>query len=182
MPRSLVVLRPPTADDEAQFLTRMRASRALHTPWISMPRTSEQYAAYLERSRQDANAFYLAHRREDDAIVGFLSCREIVGEKDWRGRAGTVGVAEAIVLAYEDRLDEANALFAEALETLQHYRLRGEEADALYEWAGALRRAGDAAAAGDKLAAARDIYRSDGAGAAWLDRLELDAARLTTTR
>jgi len=44
----------------------------------SMPETGEAYAAYLERSQRERNAFYLAHRREDDAIVGFLNISEIV--------------------------------------------------------------------------------------------------------
>jgi [ribosomal protein S5]-alanine N-acetyltransferase len=43
-----------------------------------MPSTSAAYAAYLERSRLETNAFYLARRREDDAIVGFLNLSEIV--------------------------------------------------------------------------------------------------------
>ena len=37
-------------------------------------------------------------------------CREIVGGgEDWRGRAGHVALAEAVVLACEDRMDEADA-------------------------------------------------------------------------
>jgi [ribosomal protein S5]-alanine N-acetyltransferase len=79
--RYRVFLRPPSAEDERAFLEGTRASRSLHTPWISMPRTSEAYAAYLGRSRLETNAFYLAHRREDDAIVGFFNISEIVRGK-----------------------------------------------------------------------------------------------------
>ena len=43
-----------------------------------MPETPTEYAAYLERSRRDNAAFFLAHRLEDDAIVGFLNISEIV--------------------------------------------------------------------------------------------------------
>ena len=81
MARYRVVLRPPSAADEREFIARMRASRALHAPWVSMPRTAAAYAAYLERSQRPTNAFYVAHRREDDAIVGFLNVSEIIRGK-----------------------------------------------------------------------------------------------------
>jgi len=68
----------PTAADCDGFITAMRASRDLHRPWISMPQTRLEYATYLERSRTSTCAFFLARRREDDALVGFLNVSEIV--------------------------------------------------------------------------------------------------------
>jgi [ribosomal protein S5]-alanine N-acetyltransferase len=94
MPRYRVVVRPPSRDDEREFIARMRASRTLHAPWISMPRTAEAYARYLERSRRETNAFYLAHRLEDDAIVGFLNISEIVRGKLQSAFLGYGAVAE----------------------------------------------------------------------------------------
>jgi [ribosomal protein S5]-alanine N-acetyltransferase len=43
-----------------------------------LPTTGEAYRAYLERSLRPTNAYFLAHRIEDDAIVGFLNISEIV--------------------------------------------------------------------------------------------------------
>ena len=73
-----LVLRTPTPGDEAEFITRMRASRQLHRPWISMPETPERYAAYLTRAEDPRQAPYIACRVEDGAIVGFLNISEIV--------------------------------------------------------------------------------------------------------
>jgi len=78
MARLRVVIRPPSAEDETEFIGRMRASRSFHAPWITMPTTSQTYAAYLERSRRETSSFYLACRREDGAIVGALNISEIV--------------------------------------------------------------------------------------------------------
>ena len=73
-----VVIRTPTLDDQDEFIARMRASRHLHRPWISMPDTPERYAAYLERARDPRRAPYIACRVEDGAIVGFLNLGEII--------------------------------------------------------------------------------------------------------
>jgi ATP/maltotriose-dependent transcriptional regulator MalT len=79
----------------------------------------------------------------DEARVHVDRCREILsGGEDWRGRAGHVALAEAVVLAFEDRLDDAGAAFGEAQATFEHHRLRGDQADTLHQWGRALARAG----------------------------------------
>ena len=93
-PKSRVVIAPPTERDEVEFLARMRSSRQFHRPWISMPTTSTAYAAYLDRSRLETTAFFLARRREDSAIVGFLNISEIVRGRLQSGYLGYGGVAE----------------------------------------------------------------------------------------
>jgi ribosomal-protein-alanine N-acetyltransferase len=119
--RYRVFLRPPSAEDEREFLERMRASRSLHAPWVSMPSTPDAYAAYLERSRLETNAFYLAHRREDDAIVGFLNISEIVRGKFQSAFLGYGAVAEFAGRGY---LTEAmELLLREAFTRLRLHRL-----------------------------------------------------------
>jgi len=76
MPR--VVLRTPTLDDQDEFIAGMRASRALHRPWISMPETEEKYAAYVARADDPRGAMFLGCRKADGAIIGFLNISEIV--------------------------------------------------------------------------------------------------------
>jgi ribosomal-protein-alanine N-acetyltransferase len=121
VPRERVVLRPPSADDEREFVDRMRASRRHHGPWISMPDTHEAYAAYLERSQRPSNAFYLAHRREDDAIVGFLNISEIVRGNLQSGFLGYGGAAEFAGRGY---LTEAmRLLLREAFGPVRLHRL-----------------------------------------------------------
>jgi ribosomal-protein-alanine N-acetyltransferase len=73
-----VILRPPTAADEDRFLAAMRASRRAHRPWLYPPLDSEAYRAYLARLDGERKFGYLACRREDDEIVGWLNVSEIV--------------------------------------------------------------------------------------------------------
>jgi ribosomal-protein-alanine N-acetyltransferase len=72
-----VILRPPTPADEERFLAAMRASRRAHRPWLYPPLDPETYHAYLARL-DDRKFGYLACRREDDEIVGWLNVSEIV--------------------------------------------------------------------------------------------------------
>jgi ribosomal-protein-alanine N-acetyltransferase len=86
-----------------------------------MPETSEAYASYLERARRDTAAFYLAHRREDDAIVGFLNISEIV-----RGRLQSAFLGYGAVAEFAGRgyLTEALRLtLAQAFGPLRLHRL-----------------------------------------------------------
>jgi ribosomal-protein-alanine N-acetyltransferase len=74
---SRVVILPMGRPDEAEFIAGVRASRALHRPWLYPPSTPEAYRAYLAGIGERKAAF-LARRREDGAIVGWISVSEIV--------------------------------------------------------------------------------------------------------
>ena len=110
-----------------------------------------------------------------EARVHVERCREIVaGGENWRGRAGHAALAEAVVLGYENRMDDARLRFGEALAIFERQRLRCDQADALHQWGRALSRAGDRATAAEKLDSALEIYRARGAGSVWLDRVHAD--------
>jgi ribosomal-protein-alanine N-acetyltransferase len=86
-----------------------------------MPESEEAYAAYLERSHRETNAFYLARRRDDDAIVGFLNISEIV-----RGRlqSGFLGYGAVAQFSGQGYLTEAmELLLKEAFTALRLHRL-----------------------------------------------------------
>lgn len=120
--------------------------------------------------------------RLEEARAHVERCREITsGGEDWRGTAAHVALAEAVVLALEDRVDEAHAAFREAHQTLERYRLRGDEADALQQWGRALARAGEERGAAEKFKQALEIYRRHDAGPAWLERLDVDRQRSRIT-
>lgn len=74
----VVLLRPPAARDEAEFLDLVRESRALHRPWVSPPATPERFRRYLRRCRQANFRGMLVCRREDGRIVGVINVSEIV--------------------------------------------------------------------------------------------------------
>jgi DNA-binding SARP family transcriptional activator/tetratricopeptide (TPR) repeat protein len=137
-------------------------------------------ASYFELwVRPDLARVHADGGRRDEARVHVDRCREITSRgEDWRGRAGHVELAEAVVLALDERMDEAEAAFVKAHETFERYKLRGDEADALQQWGHALAHAGAGAAAMEKLDEAREIYRRHGAGVAWLERMEVDRRKL----
>jgi tetratricopeptide (TPR) repeat protein len=117
--------------------------------------------------------------RLDEARRHVDRCREIVSwGEDWRGRAGHVALAHAVVLARDDRPDEANAAFASAHDTLERHALRGDVADGLHQWGRALARAGDRAGAIEKLEHALEAHLQSGAGGAWHERVGADLRRL----
>lgn len=92
--RGRVFVRSPSPDDCEEFIAAMRASRELHRPWLSMPETRQEYEAYLERAQGERNAFFLACRREDDRIVGFLNISEIIRGRLQSAFLGYGAVAE----------------------------------------------------------------------------------------
>ena len=86
-----------------------------------MPTTRPDYAAYLERAALATNAFYLAHRNEDDAIVGVANISEIV-----RGslQSGYLGYGAAAEFAGRGYLTETIQLvLREAFTQLRLHRL-----------------------------------------------------------
>ena len=73
-----VYLRPPATEDADEFIAAMQASRSLHRPWLYAVQTAEDYREYLARALRPTTACFLACRREDAAIAGFLTLSEIV--------------------------------------------------------------------------------------------------------
>ena len=116
-----VALRTPTLADQDEFIARMRASRALHRPWIYMPETPERYAQYVTRVEDPRAAMFLACRVEDGAIVGFLNISEIV-----RGpfKSAFLGYGATADFAGQGYMTEAmQLLLREAFVTLRLHRL-----------------------------------------------------------
>jgi [ribosomal protein S5]-alanine N-acetyltransferase len=72
-----VRLRPPSRDDADEFLSLVRASRALHHPWVSPPGDETAFAGYVDRNVGDDVRGFLACRREDGAMVGVVNLSQI---------------------------------------------------------------------------------------------------------
>jgi ribosomal-protein-alanine N-acetyltransferase len=73
-----VLLRSPTAQDRTQFLEAMRASRALHHPWLDPPRTPEAFEALLARVHDDFFEPLFVVRSHDGALLGFVNFSWII--------------------------------------------------------------------------------------------------------
>ena len=73
-----VILLPATRRDRADFVAAMRASAALHQPWIAPPVDDDAFDAVLERSRGESFEFMLVRRRSDAAIAGYFDLSQII--------------------------------------------------------------------------------------------------------
>ena len=75
--RPRVLLREVRADDESEFLERVRASRSLHRPWTYLSDRPEGFRELLIRAAAPSEEIYLICRVEDDAIAGRASLSQI---------------------------------------------------------------------------------------------------------
>jgi [ribosomal protein S5]-alanine N-acetyltransferase len=73
-----VAVSAPSAADAAEFIAAVRASRALHGPWLSPPDTPARFAAYLGRAARDDQASYLIRHRACGGLVGVANINNIV--------------------------------------------------------------------------------------------------------
>jgi [ribosomal protein S5]-alanine N-acetyltransferase len=73
-----VSLSIPSASDADEFIGEVRASQALHRPWIDPPATTDLFADYLERSRREDQAAYLIRHGTCGGLVGFVNVNNIV--------------------------------------------------------------------------------------------------------
>ena len=100
-------------------------------------------------------------------------CRAIVaGGEDWRGRAGVIALADAVVLAHEGRPADAERVFTDGRAVLARHGLRGEEAELLHQW-------GRLLGVPERLDEAAELYRRHHAGRSWLERVEADRRLLS---
>ncbi|MCG5217898.1 GNAT family N-acetyltransferase [Streptosporangium sp. KLBMP 9127] len=88
---SRVTLRPIIRDDQDEFVELVRASVDLHSPWMSLPSTPQEFQAYIGRfdDPQTARAL-LVCVRDTGAIAGNVNINSII-----RGRlqSGALGYA-----------------------------------------------------------------------------------------
>ena len=72
-----IIIRKLTLEDESAFLYAMKSSAALHDPWMSSPKTSEEFAVFFQRFQQPNQISFLACA-EDNDIIGVFNLSEIV--------------------------------------------------------------------------------------------------------
>ena len=131
------------------------------------------------RARPLLTRVYVAMNRLDVAAEQMARCRELMAtDEDWRGRAGDVSRAEAILEAARADYDLANRQFESALAIHQRFHSAWEQADTLECWGRALAAAGDHGAATQKFDAAIEIYRSRGAHQRFVDYVMADKLRV----
>ncbi len=125
------------------------------------------------RDRPGLAMAYAAQGRLDEARAEVDRCREIMAlGEDWRGAAGCVILADAVLAAAGRRMEDAEGLLEQAIEILRRYQLPWNEADGLLLWAELLSAHGHRyrAPALERVDAAIDIYTRHGAGQPLIDR------------
>lgn len=73
-----VYLRRPDPKDQSAFLASVKASRALHRPWVSAPSTPRQFRSYLRRMHEPANCGLLVCHRGSEQLIGVVNITNIV--------------------------------------------------------------------------------------------------------
>lgn len=75
---SRVYLRHPTLKDECEFLFRVKASRALHRPWVAPPGNPKQYRQHFAKIRKGNHCGFIVCRAADDAMVGVINVTHMI--------------------------------------------------------------------------------------------------------
>jgi len=76
---NFLTLREPIIQDKKNFLEAMNQSQFLHHPWVSAPKTSEEFEAYMQKyaESQDRNKSFLL-LNQSGSIAGVFNISEIV--------------------------------------------------------------------------------------------------------
>ena len=166
------------ASDYLANLTDLHLARGRHASAESL--LLQLLAAALDapqtqlelHTRASLARLYAEMDRYDEARAHLERCQEILSEgEDWRGLAGGVERAEAVVAAAQGEFPAADGHFEGAIATFRHYCLPWEEADTLHYWGRALNAIGEHGRANEKLDSAIEIYRRHIAGERWIDRV-----------
>jgi tetratricopeptide (TPR) repeat protein len=121
---------------------------------------------------------YLAMDRVDAAVAEVARCRQIMAAgEDWRGRAGDVALAEAVVAAARGDFNFADRRFADAMAVHRKFHGVWQESNTLQCWGRALAAAGDRVQAAEKFDAAIEVSRARGVGPRFIDWIAADKAR-----
>lgn len=73
-----IVLRSPALADQRAFLAAVRASRALHAPWVQAPDTPAKFKSLVARANGADSLCLLVCRKDNGALVGVFNISQIV--------------------------------------------------------------------------------------------------------
>ena len=123
-------------------------------------------------ARPDLALFCVRIGKLARAAEHLAQCRKIISAgEDWRGLCGMLARAEAVLAAAEQRKNEAQTNFEEALAIFRRYHLPYEEIITLIEWGRSLDGAGDHDGAVEKFDMALEICRNFDTKNQWAERV-----------
>jgi ribosomal-protein-alanine N-acetyltransferase len=76
--RTSVYIRPVALSDSKPFLAAVRASQALHHPWVAAPDTPAKFRAYIRRMVPPANFGFLVCHHDTEVLAGVINLTNIV--------------------------------------------------------------------------------------------------------
>ncbi|MGK5543973.1 GNAT family N-acetyltransferase [Streptomyces sp. URMC 127] len=102
-----VAIRPVTPGDGPEFTRLVRASADLHHPWMAMPTTAEDFAAYAATLDGEQRVGLLVCLRETGRAAGFININNIA-----RGRfqCGALGYGAFVPAAGRGLMSEGLGL------------------------------------------------------------------------
>jgi [ribosomal protein S5]-alanine N-acetyltransferase len=118
---SRVTLRPVTGDDESEFLGLVRASVSLHSPWVSLPSTVQDFQAYVRLYEQPDKESLLICLRSTGAIVGLVHINNILRGRFQCGSLAYAAFAPAVGQGY--MAEGVSLVVRYAFEQLRLHRL-----------------------------------------------------------
>lgn len=74
----LVAIRPPKYEDCDEFLSRVRASVALHGNWVAPPATEEQFRFYITKMQEPQNSAFLVLAPKTAEIAGVINLTNVI--------------------------------------------------------------------------------------------------------
>ncbi|MEU6622971.1 GNAT family N-acetyltransferase [Streptomyces litmocidini] len=73
-----VELHPLTRSDQDEFCALVRASSALHRPWMQLPATAEEFQDWMRRFDDGTNRGFLIRVRETGEAAGTVNINSII--------------------------------------------------------------------------------------------------------
>lgn len=73
----MINIKAPCIEDESAFISAVKSSQYLHSPWVKAPSNAEEFKAYLERSQLTNHKSFLVID-EYNNIVGVFNINEII--------------------------------------------------------------------------------------------------------
>lgn len=112
---SRVELCPLTLADQDEFCSLARASTELHSPWMQLPTTAEEFRSWMRRFEDGTNLGFVIRVRETGAAAGMVNINSIIrgryqgaslGYAAFAPSAGRGYMAEGLALVLRHAFDD----------------------------------------------------------------------------
>ncbi|MER5966084.1 GNAT family N-acetyltransferase [Streptomyces sp. NPDC002057] len=121
MKPSRVELSPLTLADQDEFCSLVRASAELHTPWMQLPTTAEEFRRWMTRFEDGTNQGFLIRVRETGEAAGAVNINSIIRGRYQGASLGYAAFAPSAGRGY--MVEGLTAVLRYAFDDLRLHRL-----------------------------------------------------------